>query len=63
MHSRNDHTAPPESAEYVFEHAGAIDKEIVWYDRSYHVITMDYDRDDVFARTFDFIKERSKSAL
>ena len=63
MHSRNDHTAPPESGQYVFEHAGATDKEMVWYERSYHVMTMDYDRHDIFARTFDFIKERSKSAV
>ena len=63
MHSRNDHTAPPESGRFVFDHAGSADKEMVWYERSYHVMTMDYDRDDIFERTYNFIKERAKSAV
>jgi carboxylesterase len=35
------------------------DKELVWMPRSYHVLTLDYDRDEVFERTFEFIKERA----
>ncbi len=61
MHSRNDHTAPPDASELIMEKAGSADKEVVWFDRSYHVITMDYDRHEVFERTFNFIKERSKN--
>ncbi len=63
MHSRNDHTAPPESSQLIMDTAGSIDKEVVWFDRSYHVITMDYDRHEVFERTFNFIKERAKHAV
>ena len=37
--------------------------EVVWLDRSYHVITLDYDRRAVFDKTFDFIRERSSHAL
>lgn len=63
MHSRNDHTVVPESSQVIYDEAGSHDKQLVWFDRSYHVVTMDYDRHEVFERTFDFIKERAKSAV
>lgn len=63
MHSRNDHTAPPEGSQLIMDQAGSIDKEVVWFDRSYHVITMDYDRHEVFERTHNFIKERARHAV
>lgn len=63
MHSRNDHTVAPESSQVIYDEAGSHDKQLVWFDRSYHVVTMDYDRYEVFERTFDFIKERTKIAF
>jgi carboxylesterase len=63
LHSRNDHTVLPFNAEVIHDNVSSEDKELVWYDRSYHVITVDYDRDDVFRRTFEFIKGHSKHAL
>jgi esterase/lipase len=35
----------------------------VWVDDSYHVITLDRDRDEVYRRTYEFIKERSRHDL
>lgn len=61
MHGRNDHTVHPDNATYIYEHAGSTDKELVWLERSYHVITLDYDRDEVYSRTWDFIKERARA--
>jgi carboxylesterase len=63
MHSRNDHTSPPASSQFIHDHVGSTDKELVWLDRSYHVITMDHDADDVFRRTQEFIAKRSKSGV
>lgn len=63
MHGRNDHTVHPSNAQYIYDHAGSADKELVWLERSFHVITLDYDRDEVYSRTADFIKERAKHAL
>ncbi|MDP9068964.1 MAG: alpha/beta fold hydrolase [Actinomycetota bacterium] len=60
MHSRNDHTAPPEASQVIVDQAGSTDKEVVWFERSYHVITMDHDRHEVFERTYDFITKRVK---
>jgi carboxylesterase len=63
MHGRQDHTAPPDGSELIMEKAGSSDKELVWLERSYHVVTMDYDRQEVFERTFNFIKERLSSGI
>lgn len=63
MHGRQDHTAPPDGSELIMSKAGSADKELVWLERSYHVITMDYDRQEVFERTFNFIKERATGGI
>ena len=59
IHSRNDHTAPPVNAQTIYDEVGSRDKELVWLERSYHVITLDYDKDEVFDRTLGFIRKRA----
>jgi carboxylesterase len=61
MHGRQDHTVLPFNAEIIYNSVGSTDKELVWLERSYHVITLDHDRDEVFDRTHRFIAEHSKS--
>jgi carboxylesterase len=63
MHARQDHTVHPSNAQYIYDNVASTDKELVWFERSYHVITVDYEKDEVFERTFNFIKERAKNAL
>lgn len=63
MHSRNDHTVSPDSSQAIYDEAGSTDKDLIWFERSYHVITMDYDRDEIFERTYNFIKQRAKHAV
>lgn len=63
LHSHNDHTAHPSNAQLIFDRVSSEDKELVWLDRSYHVLTLDHDRDEVFRRTHEFIKERSTHAI
>jgi carboxylesterase len=62
MHSKNDHTVHPINARLIHDRIGSEEKELVWFDRSYHVLPLDFDREDVFGRTYDFIKERSRHA-
>jgi carboxylesterase len=53
--SRNDHVVPPENSDLLAETVqGPVERE--WYDRSYHVITLDYDKDAVEARVVEFAK-------
>lgn len=63
IHSHNDHTAHPSTAPLVYDSVSSEDKQLVWVDDSYHVITLDRDRDEVYRRTFEFIKERSRHDL
>lgn len=63
VHSRNDHTVHPSNANLIYDSVSSEDKEIVWLDRSYHVITLDMDRDEVFRRTFEFIRDRARNAV
>ena len=59
MHSHNDHTVDPSNAQVIFDSVRSTDKELVWVDNGYHVITLDHDRDEVFERTHAFIEARS----
>lgn len=59
IQSHNDHTVHPGNAEIIFNEVSSGDKELVWVDRSYHVITLDHDRDEVYRRTFEFIDARA----
>jgi carboxylesterase len=63
MHGRQDHTVPAASSQVIYDSVGSTDKELVWLERSYHVITLDYERDQVFERTFEFIRKHSSHAL
>jgi carboxylesterase len=63
MHSKNDHTVHPSNANLIHDSVSSADKEIVWFDRSYHVLPLDFDREEVFDRTYKFIKEHSKHAI
>jgi carboxylesterase len=63
MHGRNDHTAFPGTANMIVDGVSSQDKQLIWCERSYHVITLDYDRDLVFEKTFGFIKDRTRHAV
>ena len=57
--SLQDHVVNPGNAAYIHAHIASTDKELVSLERSYHVATLDYDRDLIVERTNAFIKEHS----
>jgi carboxylesterase len=59
MSSRQDHVVHTENSPYILEHISSTDKELVWLEKSYHVATLDYDKDLIVERTNRFIKEHS----
>lgn len=63
MHAHQDHTVHPSNAQWIHDNVGSTDKQLVWFERSYHVITLDLERQTVFENTYNFIKERAKNAL
>ena len=53
--SRQDHVVDPSDSEYLAANLGG-DVEHVWLERSYHVATQDYDRDDIVDMVAAFVK-------
>jgi carboxylesterase len=59
MHGRHDGTVAPGNAEVIARSVSSRDVELVWLERSRHVVTLDYDRDEVYDRTYRFIAARA----
>ena len=58
VQSRRDNRIAPGTALSAFARLGAADKELVWLDGSAHVITVDYEKEKVFALVDDWISSR-----
>ena len=55
--SRQDHVVDPADSEYLAAHyGGPVDHR--WLERSYHVATQDYDRDDIIAAASLAVRRR-----
>jgi carboxylesterase len=54
MHAIDDETASPKSAQFVVDRIGSSTVRKVFLDNSYHIITMDNDREEVALETGDF---------
>ena len=55
MQGRCDRTIPADSAQILFDSLGTKDKELVWWPNSGHAITVDSEREAVWARAYAFI--------
>lgn len=53
--SKAEHTVRPSSAQYIFDHVGSPDKELVWLRKSGHVITLDSERNLLFDAIANFL--------
>lgn len=59
--SRQDHVVPPENSDLLASQvSGPVER--IWCERSYHVVTQDYDREIVFDATVDFVAKVTASA-
>ncbi len=58
--SRQDHVVPPGNTPRIYERISSTDKEVVWLERSYHVATLDYDRQIIFERSAQFFRDHEK---
>jgi carboxylesterase len=59
MRSTHDHVVPHECGPFIMEHTASTDKEMVVFERSAHVVTMDYDKDGVVDSAWKFIRRLS----
>jgi carboxylesterase len=56
IQSRDDHVVVPENAPYIIDNAGAEDKRLLWLENSYHVATLDHDKELIAQETLKFIR-------
>lgn len=54
--SRDDHIVVPDNAPFIIEHIGAEDKRLFWLENSYHVATLDNDKELIATETLKFIQ-------
>jgi carboxylesterase len=57
--SRLDSTVGVKNAPRILAALGSTDKELFWVERSDHMVTLDYDKELVFQRAADFIREKA----
>lgn len=55
--AREDHVVPPENASYIYENISSSDKKLIWLENSYHVATLDYDKELIFREAAELIKQ------
>lgn len=59
IQSLEDHVVPPENGPHILDRLGSADKELLRLENSYHVATLDNDKDLIAERTIQFIRERA----
>jgi carboxylesterase len=56
MQGREDHTADPRSAVYIYNHIASSHKEIFWLEHAGHLLPLVDEREACFARAADFLQ-------
>ena len=56
IQSKNEHTVRPESASHIYRSLGSREKKLIWLTKSGHVVTLDNEREQVFAEVARFLK-------
>lgn len=59
LQSTEDHVVPPGNGPYIHERLGSADKDLIRLENSYHVATLDNDKDLVAEHTIRFIREHA----
>jgi carboxylesterase len=60
IQSRQDNTVPPFNADLIMSLVQSQDRQLVWLDNCYHVVTLDYESETVSREIATFIQNRSK---
>jgi carboxylesterase len=58
MHSKNDAGVDPGSMPKLYQDIGSADKQMLWFEKSGHVLTRDASREDVFQAASNFIEQK-----
>jgi carboxylesterase len=55
VQSKHDRTVKPESGSYIYEKVGSREKEMRWFERSGHLISLDIEREEAFKAIAEFL--------
>ena len=58
MHARVERVADPRESQRLIDRVSSTDKRLIYFERSKHLLPLDYDKETVFAEAIAFIKER-----
>ncbi|MDQ6598703.1 alpha/beta fold hydrolase [Bacillus salipaludis] len=58
MKSAVDHVVPPENTDYIIDHIGSTEKEMIVLPNSYHVASLDYDKDVIVEGCHRFVQQQ-----
>ncbi len=61
IHSKKDLIAAPASARHVMKHLGSDNKQLVWLERSHHLVMYDKEKDVVFRAIKEFVTNYAPS--
>ena len=61
LQSKIEHTVDPKSAQYIYDHLGTAkeQKELVWLEKSGHILTLDSEHEQVFHRIGTFFQREA----
>jgi carboxylesterase len=62
-HGRKDSKVPPLNGEFAFRALGSPVKHLLYLEGSEHVVTMDFDRQELLEKAFNFIRTDGRSLL
>lgn len=60
LQAKDDDVTSPRNSHYIYEHIASKDKELVFFEDSYHIITADQERDKVAQKAISFFERHSR---
>ncbi len=57
IHSKKDITTCPSGSEFIYENVSSDKKEIVWLNKSNHLVLLDYEKEFVFEKIKEFLEK------
>ncbi|MDD5748079.1 MAG: alpha/beta fold hydrolase [Actinomycetota bacterium] len=60
--SKDDHVVPPENGIFIHEHVSSAHKELRWLENSYHVATLDFEKQTICEESLEFFHLFSRSS-
>lgn len=57
LQSTIEHTVNPKSARYIYDNLGSEEKQLVWFQHSGHILTLDGEREAVYEAVWNFFEK------